>query len=150
MDAMRAKKAPAVVAVLGYGGLIPLMLLAGAALWETSHSSLWRNALFAYAAVILSFVGALHWAFAMTLNDLDEGRRNSIYVWSVVPAMIAWLALLLPLKMASPLLVVGFVAHYYQDSRLEKSTAIPGWYLPLRLRLTVVAIVCVAAGGIYV
>jgi hypothetical protein len=40
------------------------------------HAKLWSDALFAYGAVILTFVGALHRGFAMTLRDLIASRRS--------------------------------------------------------------------------
>ena len=44
-----------------------------------------------------------------------------------------------------PLLIAGFILHYWQDRRLAASVSLPAWYLPLRLRLTVVACLALAA-----
>ena len=55
---------PQIARLLGYGGLIPFAALAALAL-GSSQSAAWIHALIAYGAVILSFVGALHWAFGM-------------------------------------------------------------------------------------
>jgi hypothetical protein len=41
---------------------------------------------------------------------------------------------------------MGFIAHYLQDLRLARRATLPGWYLPLRLRLSAVAVVCLIAG----
>ena len=138
---------PSIAAWLGYGGLVPFIFLAFAAVAGGIYGSLWNRALFSYGAVILSFVGALHWAFAMSLPDLDEPRRNSAFAWSVVPALLAWVALLLAPRPAAILLVVGFLAQYGQDRRLASAGALPAWYLPLRGRLTTVACLCLAVGG---
>jgi len=112
------------------------------------YAGLCSHALFAYGAVILSFVGALHWAFAMTRTDLTERYRNATWVWSVVPALLGWLALLVTPAAAGVVLVAGFLAQYVQDLRLARRTSLPAWYLPLRLRLTTVACVCLAAGAV--
>ena len=80
---------------LGYGGLIPFLVLTPASLFDAHHAWTWSDALFAYGAVILSFIGALHWGFAMVLPGLDASRRVRTLIWSVVPALIAWPALLL-------------------------------------------------------
>lgn len=142
---------PGSVAWLGYGGLIPFIALAAATalLSQDAHTvfAYGTRALFAYGAVILSFVGALHWAFAMTLNDLTAARRNGAFIWSVVPALLAWLALALAPVYAAALLIVGFLAQYAQDVALTRTVALPGWYLPLRRRLTTVACLCLALGG---
>jgi hypothetical protein len=137
---------PRTVAWLGYGGLIPFIVLAPASLLDHHHGIAWSDALYAYGAIILSFVGALHWGLAMSLPGLSEGQRSAWFMWSVVPALIAWLAVLFSPIIAAPLLVVGFIAHYLQDRRLAGQAALPPWYLPLRLRLTCVAVVSLIAG----
>ena len=140
---------PRTVAWLGYGGLIPFIVLAPASLLDHHHGMAWSDALYAYGAIILSFVGALHWGLAMSLPSLSEGQRSACFAWSVVPALIAWPAVLLSPPLAAPLLVVGFIAHYLQDHRLAGQATLPAWYLPLRLRLTGVAVISLVA-GIYV
>lgn len=137
---------PRHVAWLGYGGLLPFLLLGPASLLDHHHSVLWSDALYGYGAIILSFVGALHWGLAMSLPGLSDGQRSACFAWSVVPALIAWPATLFSPLFAAPLLVFGFVAHLLRDRRLARQTELPGWYLPLRLRLSGVAIICLAAG----
>lgn len=138
---------PATVAWLGYGGLLPFLLLLPTAMFDAYHADLWSQAFYGYAAVILSFVGALHWGFAIALPELGQSRRNSLFAWSVVPALIAWPALLLVPLVASALLVAGFLLHYWQDCRLVHQASLPAWYLPLRFRLTLVACLSLVVGG---
>jgi hypothetical protein len=137
---------PRTVAWLGYGGLIPFLVLMPASLLDHHHGAVWSDALYAYGAIILSFIGALHWGLAMSLPELTERQRSAWFAWSVVPALIAWPAVLFSPPLAAPLLVVGFIAHYLQDRRLARQATLPGWYLPLRLRLSSVAVVCLVAG----
>lgn len=137
---------PTPVAYLGYGGLLPFVALALMG-WYAPGTPLWATALLGYGAVILSFVGALHWGLAMALPGLDEAERTRRFVWSVVPCLLAWPALLLPTQMGAPLLMAGFAAHLWQDHRLARQAALPAWYLPLRWRLTVTACVCLALGA---
>lgn len=148
MDAPPVTPAPPVVTWLGYGGLLPFIFLMLASLLDSRYMFPWRDALFAYGAVILSFVGALHWGFAMTLRELSAAQRNASFVWSVVPALLAWPALLMGSLGASLLLVAGFVANYWQDRALARMAHLPEWYLPLRLRLTTVACMCLLAAGL--
>ncbi len=138
---------PRHVALLGYGGLLPFAGLSAAHLLGVAPQAT-AQALLAYGAVILSFVGALHWAFAMTLQGLPEPRRAWMYAWSTVPALMAWPALLLEPRVGSVILVAAFAIHYLQDRRLAARAELPGWYLPLRLRLSTVAIVCLLAPGL--
>lgn len=137
---------PRSVAWLGYGGLLPFLALAPASLIDQHHGALWSDALYAYGAIILSFIGALHWGLAMSLPELSERQRSACFTWSVVPALIAWLAVLFSPPLAAPLLVGGFIAHYLQDRRLARHAKLADWYLPLRLRLTSVAVISLVAG----
>lgn len=137
---------PRTVAWLGYGGLIPFLALTPASLLDHHHGALWSDALYAYGAIILSFIGALHWGLAMSQPELSERQRSAWFAWSVVPALIAWPAILFSPPLAAPLLVFGFIAHYLQDRRLARQARLPDWYLPLRLRLSSVAVVCLVSG----
>jgi hypothetical protein len=141
---------PPIVAWLGYGGLLPFIALAAAVWFDGNHSSLWRDALVGYGAVILSFVGALHWGFAMSQSDMTTNLRARSFVWSVVPSLLAWITLLMTLLMtpnyAVMLLVIGFLMHFWQDRRLVQLVNLPAWYLPLRLKLTLVACLSLLSG----
>jgi hypothetical protein len=139
---------PPAVRWLGYGGLLPFVFLAAALAIGVSHSSLWFQALVGYGAVILSFVGALHWGCAMTHPTMTSSERTQSFVWSVVPSLMAWVALLLSPQYASLLLVLGFVVHLWRDKRLVLLVKMPDWYLPLRLQLTVVA--CLSLVSTYI
>ena len=137
---------PRSAAWLGYGGLLPFIGLALVAWADRHHGLVWADALVAYGAVILSFVGALHWGFAMALPGMPQALRRNCFVWSVVPALIAWPAMMLEPVLGAPLLMVGFVAHIWQDHRLAGRVELPAWYLPLRRQLSIVACVCLALG----
>lgn len=138
---------PRAVAWLGYGGLVPFVALATACVLGVEPRAA-SQALLAYGAVILSFVGALHWAFAMLWPELPATRRVFMYAWSTVPALLAWPALLIEPRTGSVILVAGFALHYLQDRRLAALGTLPAWYLPLRLQLSTVAVVCLLAPGL--
>ena len=138
---------PAVVAWLGYGGLLPFLGTALACWLEPHHHSVWAEMLLGYGAVILSFVGALHWGFAMVHPDTAGRPMNGMYAWSVMPSLVGWLALLAYPEAGATLLIAGFLAQYWQDLRLARVLPLPAWYLPLRLRLTVVA--CLSLATLY-
>ena len=155
MTSRGAEPLPRAVAWLGYGGLLPFVALAAASVaahlsgkYSAANPQQWNAALLAYGAAILSFVGALHWGFAMTLGGMNPVQRSASFVWSVVPALVAWLALLTPPMAATALLVAGFCLHYAQDCRLAAHADLPGWYLPMRLRLTAVTCLCLCVGVI--
>jgi hypothetical protein len=147
MNAWSSSAIPGTVAWLGYGGLIPFVGLAAAAFIDPETALFWDGAMVAYGAAILSFIGALHWGFAITIGELTDRQRNASLLWSVVPCLLAWVALLIPPLAASALLVAAFLLHYWQDWRFTRVARLPEWYLPLRLRLTVVACFSVGAGA---
>ena len=82
---------PTAAAILGAGGLVPFVGLALAPLWSLELFNRPPLAVLGlYAAVILSFMGAIHWGLAMaepsdpsTTGSNPTGR----YVASVLPAL---------------------------------------------------------------
>lgn len=140
-------RVPTSVAYLGYGGLLPFIALATLSVVEPTHSLVFRAALIAYGAVILSFVGALHWGFAMTIPVMSNQLRTKAFVWSVVPALLAWTTYFLPAFIGAIVLILGFMAQYYRDQTLVSQVSLPAWYLPLRLRLTIVASLSMVIGA---
>lgn len=143
---MKTNRFPLIVAWLGYGGLIPFLAFAGLSLMEPAHQIIYRGALFSYGTVILSFVGALHWGFAMTLPDFTEEQRRSAYLWSVVPALFAWTTIFFGPVISGLILVLGFLLQYWRDLVLCRQVTLPNWFLPLRLLLTSVACISLAVG----
>ncbi len=142
MNVLPSISPPKYVSLLGYGGLLPFIFLALLIPFSLDYRTLFDNALVNYGAVILSFVGALHWGFAMTVQDMSAKQRSDRFIWSVIPALIAWIATLLTMPLGCLLLVIGFVVHLRQDRQLLRVMSLPAWYLPMRLRLTLVASVC--------
>lgn len=127
--------------LLGFGGLAPFYAGA-AALWFGGAEM--RDAALAvtmtYAATILSFVGAVHWG-----RSLAEPAGDTGLGWSVVPALLGWLAAawLEPLP-GLILLIVGFWAAFVVDARAAREGRFPAWYLILRKHLS--ALVVLALG----
>ena len=148
MNVLPSTSAPKHVSLLGYGGLLPFIFLALLIPFSLDHRPLFEIALVNYGAVILSFVGALHWGFAMTAQGMSADQGRYRFIWSVIPALIAWIATLLPMPLGYLLLVIGFVVHLRHDKQLARVMSLPAWYLPMRLRLTLVASVCLLLAAI--
>ena len=121
---------------LGYAGLIPFVLLA-ALMWlvDTELLPFVAIALGGYAAAIVSFLGGVHWGIGFMKG---EAAPRLHFWWGVVPSLIAWLALMMPAYAALPLLGLVVVACYAVDSKTYPVAGLASW-LPMRLRLTVVA-----------
>lgn len=128
--------------LLGYAGLLPFIFIT-AMLWaEPHHYAFWQRVLLSYGAVILTFVGALHWSLAMQVSTLHDDVKRGLYIWSVIPSLVAWLALLLPYKYAYGLLVAFFLLALWRDISLARRIVLSNWYLPLRKTLTVIVVAC--------
>jgi hypothetical protein len=132
----------------GLAGLVPFVVLAGLPwLLPLQQAALAMFALLAYGAVILSFLGAVHWGLALAgaipgsaagRNAAGRGVRAS---WSrlglaVLPALLAWVALLLPPALGLAALAAGFAFAWLVDRAAARAGLVPAWYLPLRSLLT--------------
>jgi hypothetical protein len=130
---------------LGYGGLLPFAGLALAA-WLSDSADRARSlsALLAYGASILGFLGAVHWGLVM--RD-TSGRSTGSLVWGVMPALVAWIALLIGSTSGLWLVAAGLWACFAVDRVAYPRFNVRGW-LPMRLVLTVVASLCCVAGAL--
>ncbi|MBR9900381.1 MAG: DUF3429 domain-containing protein [Rhodospirillales bacterium] len=128
----------------GLTGAIPFVSVSiGGALSSGAHQSLAYFTLVAYGAVILSFLGGVHWGRAITA--LDKGAVADKFLWvslgiSVVPSLFGWLALLVPMAIGLPVLAACFAAMLLIDLQTVKSVQFPSWYGNLRVILSVIVI----------
>jgi hypothetical protein len=127
---------PTLPKVLGYSGVVPFVILS-AALWiaPANYQAEFSRALIAYGAVILSFMGAIHWGIAIRMQSEQE---HSVLGYSVVPALLAWLAMIMPELYSYAVLLVAFVILCLVDSRLTSLQLAPNWYPLLRIPLTAI------------
>lgn len=118
---------------LGYAGLIPFVAaLLGYLVGGASRQPYFAHQFIAYGAVILSFVGAVHWGVALGAGAMQVMRMSI----SILPALLAWAALLLPAGTAAWLLLAGFVALRAWEASPPVASTLPNWYRELRTRLT--------------
>ena len=134
----------ATITRLGYAGLAPFVLLA-ALMWlvDTELLPFVSIALGGYAATIVSFLGGVHWGIGFMKG---EATPRFHFIWGVVPALIAWLALMMPAYAALPLLGLVLVACYAVDRKTYPSAGLAQW-LPMRLHLSVVATLSCVLGA---
>ncbi len=137
--------------LLGYTGVAPFIACALYVAWFTATGGYFAAHVafvgLAYGAVILSFVGALHWAYALHRIELGSGA----FVRSIIPAFIAWVSLCIALLVpggfgvhafAAALMIASFIAHLRADyalNRAFKEAIVPSWFLKMRLHLSAVA-----------
>ncbi|MCP1727472.1 glutaredoxin-related protein [Natronospira proteinivora] len=127
---------------LGYAGLLPLLFALIAMAWNVvpaagtllPDSGFFLKWSAAYAAVILSFLGATHWGMALSLGGGAHGKRH--FIAAVIPSLWAWLALLNPDLLALPMLIGGFMAWWLYERQVAADLQLPAWYRRLRSQLS--------------
>ncbi|WP_209318502.1 DUF3429 domain-containing protein [Falsiroseomonas selenitidurans] len=127
---------------LGAAGLLPFLLLALALAAGFPQAG---PALAAYGATILAFLGAVHWGLALAAPGPADPAR---LVLGVVPALLAWLALLLPLQPGLALLAAGILATAAVEQRGMRAGLLPQPYMRLRWWLSGGAGFCLLAGAL--
>ncbi|MCC5852822.1 MAG: DUF3429 domain-containing protein [Alkalimonas sp.] len=131
--------------LLGFAGILPFYLsLAAVLMWPQSQLAL--VSLIGYGAVILSFLGAVHWGMAMQEPDQTQAGRS--YVFSVVPALLGWLAFISPYQPALIVLAAGFGWVWLREYQKPPSL-MPAWYRQLRGVLTAAILPALIIGAIF-
>ncbi|MBN2679593.1 DUF3429 domain-containing protein [Acidithiobacillus montserratensis] len=126
MDSVRMAR------TLGWAGIIPL-LIANFGVWK-GYGVVALTLGNIYAAIILGFLGAIHWGLAMNREHSDDA--SMLMIWSVIPALWGFFALWWSAPVALALLILGFIAQWFADYRLNKRLRLPTWFFPLRSGLT--------------
>lgn len=138
----------ALVRTLGHAGLIPFVLLA-LLLWLLSGElqTFVSMALAAYAALIVSFLGGIHWGIgwlagrqalkAGSAAGAHHAQRHH-FLWGIVPSLLAWPGLLMPPFAGLAWLGFLLIVCYLADRALYTRAGLQSW-LTLRFRLSSVA-----------
>ena len=128
---------------LGYIALVPFVV--GAALtWllDVGLRDEAARALSVYAAVVASFIGGIHWG----LGFRQEQPAARLFVWGVVPSILAWIAVLVRLPTGLVMQALILAICYLVDRRVYPIQGVARW-LPLRLRLTIIAVASCVVGA---
>lgn len=154
LPSFNGREPPPMAWRLGYAGLIPFVL--GALLvWLTTGEAhpYATTALAAYAALIVSFLGGIHWGLVMKAwpdgagpqstaeaaqPGSAEAAARSALVWGVTPSLVAWMGVLMPPYAGLFILGLALIGCYLVDRRRYTAQGLQAW-LTLRFRLTAVA-----------
>src|SRR4051794_13863804 len=138
---------PTIAMLLGIAGLIPFFVCGLGAL-AASGPNAGRSllALTGYGAVVLAFLGGVHWGFGLdaagsTPPDVQRAR----FGMGVLPGLIGWVALLVTFlgyeRTALVVLMVGFVLTIVVEARASARGFMPRGYMGLRWVLSAVVLV---------
>jgi Protein of unknown function (DUF3429) len=141
------RRLPLVAILLGVVGLLPFIGcgLAALGLEDTyAQNMLW--ALMAYGAVVLSFLGGVHWGFALAPGTVEQSGRAERWrlLFGVMPSLIGWVALLAPLALPAwtglCVLIAGFLATVIVEAQAGRRGLVSQHYIWLRWGLTLVVV----------
>ncbi len=140
-------KLPGLAVALAAGGLIPFIFCGlGAISLDDSRAPQMTAALLAYGAVVLAFIGAVHWGFVLVGapdGSLGKAARARLLL-GVVPSLVGWAALLLPMALSLEaglaLLIAGFIGTPILEQQGCNRGLVPPAYMWLRWILTVVVV----------
>jgi len=128
---------------LGWSGLLPFV---GGALAVSVGPTAWNDtalrALIAYGAVIVSFLGGIHWG--SPTGAAHDGARG----WGVVPPLLAWPLVLVPSARFALIGIAAALALCWAVDRARFPAMGLSALLPLRTLLSSVAILsCLVAAA---
>lgn len=141
---------PVMAAWLGGLGALPFVGLAVAVIGlDGLTRTVAIQALLGYGAVILSFLGGIHWGLAIApgAQPAEPGLRVRL-AWSVVPSLVGWAALLVTPVTGLFALAAAFAAMLGIDLRASRLGLAPAWYPKLRVPLTLTVVAALLAAAV--
>ena len=139
--------------ILGLAGLIPFVAhTVAVVMMAPPFNFVAVSSQIMYAALILTFVGGLHWGVLLVADEaFSQSQIIGRLIWSIVPSLYAfWFA---QITHPRPLLFLaaGLVAALLVDAWLYRQSAGIGLreFLPLRAVLTIVASLCLLVTWAY-
>lgn len=148
MHPFSAIRPPPLALGLGLAGLVPFV---GGALGLWVIPDAWRGRvmeeLLSYAAVILAFMGAIHWGLAMRADESSDKAPIQLGL-SVIPPLLGWFALSLPINLGLPVFFLAFACLYFADLWAVNHGLAPVWYPALRKPLSIVVVLSLAVAWV--
>ena len=145
------RSVPLLAVLLGLAGLTPFVALSLGAVAQPGD---WADrslvGLSAYAAVILAFLGGVHWGIGLEAGSGQTvAAQRARFGLGVLPSLIGWAGLLVTFIGLSLLglgiLVAGFIATTIVEARGANAGLVPRGYMALRWVLSVGVILCLVS-----
>ncbi|EGO55956.1 hypothetical protein NEUTE1DRAFT_131561 [Neurospora tetrasperma FGSC 2508] len=89
-----------------------------------------------YGAVLISFLGAIHWGLEYAEKTPSLARTRFRYGMGLLAPIIAWPTTFMPIQWALTTQFLAFTGLYYADSRATVKGWAPSWYATYRFVLT--------------
>lgn len=126
--------------ILTYLGSLPFLLLTACGLFGVNDLLAINisRILVAYGAIILSFVSGIHFAYGM----LQSKKYSMFLVVSNVIALLTWVSLLIDVKLAVTVMIVGYICNLAIDWMAYQNGIIEQWFFNLRCAISAIVILC--------
>jgi len=160
-DAFRLSKIPKESHILGLAGTVPYLATSLSTIylgWDLSQTvpsgSSFKDSLMinhetaqwllshiepvqlGYGAVIISFLGAIHWGLEYAEKGSSYPRTRFRYAMGVIAPVVAWPTLLMPIEYGLTAQFGAFVGLYFADVQASTRGWAPRWYGQYRFLLT--------------
>ena len=136
---------PPLAILLGVAGVVPFMVLGIGSLGASvQRDQVFVRLLIGYGACILSFLGGVHWGFALETTGTGLAQRPRLTL-GVLPALIGWGALALAIWFPMPVLglaalIAGFITTAVFETRAHQKALMPRGYMFLRWVMSVAVV----------
>lgn len=131
---------------LGLYGLLPSIVALGVMAFMPEWRAIGAWVGVAYGAAIASFIGGTWWGLACARAPAEALPRHLVF--SVVPSLVAWPAVLVPSATGYIVLAMLFAALPPTDRRLHGDGIAPAWWLGLRRPLSFAMAALHGAGAV--
>lgn len=133
-------KLPLIVTLVGGFPFVLLSVMTALGTFGDAKQAL--DVLLIYAAVIISFLGGIHWGFAVHQFTINRPIANMLIAESVIPSLVAWGVLLYPDHYVQLLvLTLLYTFTWGIDSLLYNNDLMPQWFFNIRCMITPVVVV---------
>ena len=138
------RRLPILAVILSVAGIIPFILCGlGAVATNTVTSLPAVNMLIVYGAVVLSFLGGVHWGFTLA-TEHDPAERPRL-LGGVLPSVLGWAVVAVTTYTVQPslglaLLIGLFIVAAGVEWRAHRRGWVPGGYIGMRIVITVIVV----------
>jgi hypothetical protein len=134
-------------AALTAAGVIPFLATLAVIITQPTNAPIATTIMITYGASILSFLGAVHWGFALEPGGvvIDPRLNHQRLTFGIAPALIAWAALLILTLAAAPraaiaVLIAGFFGTIIGETIGRGRNLVAANYLTLRWTISIVVL----------
>jgi hypothetical protein len=137
---MRKTRLPYYLAIFG---TLPFVALSIAISTHQFHDAkMMIEFLLTYAAIIISFLGGIHWGISLHHYNYSYRIANLLTLESVAPSLVAWGILFYPgVHVQLLVLTLLYALMWSVDSLLYNRDLIPQWFFELRSIVTPIVVV---------